>query len=137
MEKSVQLRLAKLLLIGRQIARVIPARFIIDRTWIFFEFDPEINLWKAMPTGLAIMAVFNDPEQAFEAYKRTVPQCGWSYEGAAALLTGIPAGLLVESNKAYWKYSLDEINNRLTQGLPLIEQGIGPRIIDPLSDPGK
>lgn len=137
MEKSVQLRLAELLSIGRHIAGVVPVRAIVDSTWIFFEFDSGRSLWRAMPAGVAIMAVFNSPEEAFEAYKRTVPACGWSYEAAAELLTGIPPRLLVESNQAFLKYSLDEIISRLTQGLPLVRQGVGPRIIDPLSDPGK
>jgi hypothetical protein len=137
MKKSAQMRLARLLSLGRQFSGVIPVRSVTDRTWIFFEFDPEQSLWRAMPAGLAIMAVFNSPEQAFEAYKQAVPQCGWSYEAAAALLTEVPADLLIESNRAYDKHPLDEIIRRLSQGIPLIEYGTGPRIIDPISDPGK
>lgn len=132
--KEDQLELGRLLHCSTAL-NVIPARSIRDRTWIMFEFDYTCAMWRSMPAGLAIMAKYGDPEIAFQEYKLAVINNGWSYELAAEKLTGIPKELLVEVNKAYIRYSLEEIIYRLYNTVPLLERSIGPRIIDKLSEP--
>jgi hypothetical protein len=100
-----------------------------------FEYNKPDGNWKAMPAGLAIFAKCSHPKLAFAQYKLAVKSCSWSYESAAELVTGIPKELLIEANKAYDKYSLDEIISRLSSGIPLIARPIGARIIDKLSEP--
>ena len=137
MSRQIELRLAELLRRGSGLPNINIVRSLKDATWIFFEYDAETKLWTVLPAGLAVIAAFPTPESAFDTYKQAVPRCGWSYEEAASLLTRVSRKLLVDANKAYVQYSLEEIISRLTEGIPLVRQPVGPRIIDPISDPGK
>jgi hypothetical protein len=135
-DREVTHRLAGLLSIALVKQMAQPTRALYDRTWILFEFDQQSGLWRALPAGLAVIATFDSAPRAFGVYKRTVPECGWSYEAAAEKLTAVPASLLVLANKALERFPVTEVVRRLAQNVPLIEFGQGPRIIDVLGDPG-
>jgi len=100
---------------------------------MFFEKDGYENL-KVMPAGLAVIGVFKNPYIAFKMFKKIFSLCYYSYEQTASFLTDIQASLLVDANRAFDKYSIEEIIKRLRNGIPLIDHGSGPIIIDRLAD---
>ncbi len=132
MENTNQKLLAELLSVGLRNGPFILVKSIKNRTWMFFEDDGK-NL-KVMPAGLAVIGAFKNPWIAFRIFQKVFPLCGFSYEGTASFLTDVSAQLLVDANRAISKYPIEEIIRRLRNGIPLIDRGSGPIIIDRLSN---
>lgn len=133
MDRSSELRLARQLFLGLQLPNVELVKSLSDRKWMFFEFK-ECSGLQVTPTGLAVVGAIGNLSCALHLFKKAVREYNWSYEFAAALLTGVPRELLTDANRAHDRYSIEEIIIRLMQGTPLIEHGSGPKIIDRLSE---
>lgn len=133
MNKTDQRLLAELFSVGLRSGPFILVKSVNDRTWMFFEEDESKNL-KVMPAGLAIIGVFKNPCVAFQMFKKIFPFCNYSYKNTASFLTDIPSDLLIDANRAFDKYPIEEIIIRLRTGLLLIEYGSGQIIIDRLSE---
>ena len=128
------MRLAKLLSVGLMGGPFILVKSIDfkNRDWMFFHEDNG-NL-KVTPAGVAMIGVFGNSRIALMMFKKLFPLLGYSYETTVSFITDVPAKLLIDANNAIDKYPIEEIVRRLSSGLPLIEHGSGPRIIDELSD---
>ncbi len=133
MNNAEQELLAELFFVGLQNGPFILVKSIKDRTWMFFEEDERKNL-KTTPTGLAVIGAFKNPWVAFHFFKKIFPLFNYSYESTASFLTGLPASLLVDANRAFDKDPMSEIIEKLKAGLPLVDRGSGPIIIDKLAD---
>lgn len=133
MNNTEQKLLAELFSIGLRSGPFILVKSVKDRTWMFFEEDERKNL-KVMPAGLAVIGVFQNARLAFQMFKKIFPLCNRSYEDAASFLTDIPNDLLMNANRVFDKYPIEEIIRKLKIGFPLIEHGSDPIIIDRLSE---
>ncbi len=130
--------LSMLLMRASVLPHLEPAKELKDKLWIHFEWDPAKRIWKALPSGLAIIAKFNSAEAALPSLYKYFVSCGKSYEKTSELMTGVSGELLTQCNRVFGRsqMSIKQIINALDHNQSLEPEAVGPVIIDKMSDPG-